>query len=865
MRSNLVIYGAIAALVLGIAAGAIWQKMLGIPVMVSVTMPDEMAEVSIVSIPDNEVRGITDSAGMASFEIRQGQGEPVMLRFTKADYEPVDRQFVVVKGISTKVFDDIRLRPKAITMNLRVVAKDDKTGQPVVGKNVIANGIAIGRTGQDGTWTGSVKGFRFTDEITVVLEGTANSERLQVTQKDTVSFSVKSGVSTVITVFNKLKDVQIYAGGQLLGTTDAEGRATVGVPVLVNDVVVSFRLTGAKIRNWTIPASTLQAADHLEHEIQAFPEKPIRLTLTTYLKDYPERVATGYEVKINGQKSGVTRSDGGFNSSLKDVRIGDALNVEVMSGNQGYGSQDFTILPTESMYSLKIPIVIPKIVQLVVKDARGRAVPGVSISRNGKKIGSTNSKGVLNARINKLNVEYQFTFNKTGYSYSRGQLAVRPTDVKTFREIVLEPLQFIASFLDERKRSPVFGIEVWYKKKLLLTTAGAPEAINIPKLGKHKFELKSSSQQYPKSQTVEINVKKSGEQVAIYVKPRNIEFRLEFVWDETNQPVRNRQVRIKGQGYIDQKHTDDKGKVVFSHKNIEAGTSYDVTLIVGQGTFDYKFEARNVVNTYKKKVKLCSNVSIEPTRREDGAVFELYRTRTDFAVGKKPLHKGTGRLDIPCLSYGEFFMVARGEDQNAKIEKTILINSPAFNEKVALDDPYAKCKELLDSGQRKSAMLSCEKVPPGHPRFADARKELVFFYLEQDKFSDAHKYCQGAINDATVNPYLFLGCAQASHQKIQFPECLAYADGARRYSSKFKPSDRLRNRTHSEYLKCLCQHDSYFTLAKNDESMSKQEKEQTLASLFSAWERFIDNNEGEGDIMDAEKRKGEVENEILAQ
>ena len=46
--------------------------------------------------------------------------------------------------------------------------------------------------------------------------------------------------------------------------------------------------------------------------------------------------------------------------------------------------------------------------------------------------------------------------------------------------------------------------------------------------------------------------------------------------------------------------------------------------------------------------------------------------------------------------------------------------------------------------------------------------------------------------------------------------------------------------------------------------MSPQEKEEFLSQLHSAWERFIDNNKDEGDIMDAEQRMNEVEVELLS-
>ena len=142
-------------------------------------------------------------------------------------------------------------------------------------------------------------------------------------------------------------------------------------------------------------------------------------------------------------------------------------------------------------------------------------------------------------------------------------------------------------------------------------------------------------------------------------------------------------------------------------------------------------------------------------------------------------------------------------------------------------------------------------------------KEVAFYYLEQNRFADAYRARQGALKAPTVNPYLFLGCAQASHQQGAFDWCTKYAVEAKKYSNKFAPLDKIKNRTHAEYLKCVCEHDIYFAQTREDQSISDEEKEDILGALYQTWERFIDNNEGEGDVRDAKQRMAEVETELL--
>ena len=844
MKNSVVAIGAIVALVVGMVIGKV-VKDAGIPVVqVSISMQGELSGVQVMA--DGSLVGATDSYGHLSFGIKRKIGETVRVSFGGEDFESIDTTFTVTE-LRSHSFDQVAMLTKEIPFALQVQTKDER-GLPVSQAKVLVDGVVVGLT-DSGNWSGTVTRPLHT-QIVVSVEGAVEEKTLDIkrlTDRASLSFEMKSGLPVSITTANKVGGVEVLVNGQSLGRTNAEGRGQFGVPIKEEGATLSFRLDGTRIDNWTISGAQMRAEKPLEYMIKVKPLDQVKIKLRAFMAGNPGQKAKGFQVSLNGQRKNgwVTRNDGRLEISLRPL-IGDRIKLEAAgtssSGRKGFGRRTVVIKPAALEYDVNIPITVPDIIKITVVDEDDSPVPRVVVKKNGEKIGETNVRGEIEYRVTRLNVEYDFTFHKNGYSLIGGksQLRVNPKTDFTERAVKMQSLYFKANFIDSKSKQPAFDIEVYSQGQKMVTTDGMQAKIPISSLGTHSFELRSKARDYPPSQTVQVEIKPNGGQHTIHVRPRDIEFALEFLLGEQQRrPIKNKQVKIQGTGYIDQKRTDDQGKVVFSHPRITIGEEYPIELVLPQGSKSWRVKASGYVNKKTFVVSLCGKFRITTLPGQESARLSLYRSQEDQAMGRAPLHTGTGVLEVECLAYGEYLLLAVGE---AEIRRVITVSGPG-TEVVDTSDPYEKGVQALEKGTPADTVKGMElfkKVSRGSVKnYHDANKKLGFYYLGKKQYADATQYFDNAMDvQHRADPFFYLGACQAHHRAGTYDKGIEYCRKAITYRNMFG-RERQSKGCHAEYLQALCKHDKFFQMEQQERSALTHEQTCSLLdNLLVEWDNY---------------------------
>ena len=849
MKNSIVAIGAIAALVIGVVGGKVIKEILIPAVQVSISIQGELSGVQVMA--DDSLVGTTDSYGLLSFTIKRNAGDVVRISFSGEDFETVDTLFTVTE-LRSYSFDQIALQTKVISFPLRIQAEDENR-LPVLQAKVLIDGVVVGMI-ESGSWSGTVT-RRLKTQIVIWVEGAAEKKTVYVERmlEDTpLRFEVKSGLSVTIATKNKVGGVEVLVYDKSLGRTDEKGIGQFSVPIKEDGAALSFRLEGARIDNWAISEAQLEAGKPLEHEIKVKPLGLVKIKLKAFMKDHPGQTAKGFQISVNGQKKNgwMTQNDGSLEIGLRPS-IGDRINLEAVgtspNGRRGFGRRGVVIRPGALVYDVDIPITVSNIIRATVVDEDERPVPGVVVKKDGGKIGETNASGVIECRIAKLNVEYGFTFHKVGYSLADGssQLRVNPKTDFTERDVKMQSLYFQADFIDNKSRKPAFDIEVYFQGQRMVTTDGMQSKIPIPSLGAHSFELRSDGRVYPQSQMSQVEIKQNGEQHTIYVIPRDIEFSLQFFLGKQRRPIRDKQVRIQGTGYIDQKRTDGQGKAAFSHPRITTGEEYTVDLILPQGEYSWRVKASGYANKKEFVVPLCAKFRVTTLPGQESSRLSLYRSQEDQAMGRSPLHTGTGVLEVECLANGEYLLIAEGE---ATIRKVITV-SRSENLEIDTSDPYEKGLQLLTkktSADTTQAMKFFEMVGRSSAtQFHDANKKLGFYNLGKQQFADATRYFDNANSvQHRADPFFYLGACQANHRAEKYDKCIDYSRKAITYKNLFG-RERQSKGCHAEYLQALCKHDLFFQ--KEQQEKNNPDRGQLcsrLDNLLMEWDNYRGNCPG---------------------
>jgi len=821
MKKSVFIIGAFFALVLGIGTGYLSS---GRDISVAVSVADSMEGVEVRI--DGELQGRTDAAGLLTVNLQVRSGEELKVQLSKQHYQSEERTLRLNEE-SLYSIEVESMDPEFISMSIdaNVRYEDGKVAADVP---IMVDGQELGRTNAQGLASIVVKG-PYDSSVKIAAEGAIDfAERKILPEKAALAFTVSSGLAVEIIAVNQVAGVEIVADGRALGRTGESGQAAVSVPINPNGIDVQFNLPGAVISDWRISSTQMQSGQKLRHEIKVGLPGPITISVKAKLKD-SDAAAAGYDVIIEGKRDGVTNSAGEFTTKTRPL-VGKKIDIQVSRGTEGIGNGVVVVTPNRLNYAVGVEVVVPKIVRLEVQSKSGVPIPGVLVRRDGVVAGKTDKQGVVEAKVGKLNVVYKFTFHKSGYSFPANHLTVQPVDNQTVREVV---------FIDSLNRSPVLDMEVYYDGSRVALTEGIEVQVPIPKLGPHTLELRSSDERYPNKQNRVVTARENGEKITVYVLPKPLVFKIGFTWKSNGRSISNRQVRITGKGYIDQQKTKQDGRVEFANFSIVKDQEYEVELQLGQGSRKYQVTAHSYTNSYDFKVDLSSRVSIATLPGQEKSELHLYRTKADYVTKKTPLHSGTGTLSIPELTFGEYFIVAKGE---ATVEKKYTITKPVFEDTIDTADPYIRAVELEKAGKIDEAMDLYAQVSADNTNFHAAQKKLGFYYLHKDDYNNATQNfdnADGAIHGS--DPYFYLAAAQANHRAGKYDRGIEFSMKAFTYRNLFQAKERLEKESHAVYIQTLCLHDRYGKFQHADTQLGSDDKIQILRSIKTKWDNYIYN------------------------
>jgi len=600
----------------------------------------------------------------------------------------------------------------------------------------------------------------------------------------------------------------------------------------------------------------------------------VHMGLRVGVKTEKDQPANGRQVVVDGDAFGYTDALGNWVGSVSgragnevEVRVEDRTQ-RVVLGSQGrelsfvVASPPAAPPPREKPDEELAPVPPPPPpppksgFRITIKDDAGRPLSGVLVKMDGGKAGTSSKAGVVDGKFPQANAEYRFTFEKEGYYFADRELPVSPQSDLTEREVILDPLHFLATFIDSLSRQTVFDIEVFYEGTRLLTTTGGQDKVAIPRLGTHSFELRCSPDlPYISPQQRQVNVNQNAQEINIYVLPKPRKFQLRFT--RSGRPVADKEVNISGSGYRDQGRTDKDGRIQFSNYNIREGEEYKVELVEGGGKSPFTVHATGYSNPYDFEVRAECRLRVSTQAGQESASLSLYRIKSDFVQNKPPLHTGTGALEA-TVAYGEYFLVAKGE--GVTVTKPVTCNRPEVSVSLDLVDPFVKAEKLREEGKEDEAIEYYKQVAKDHPKYSEAMKRVGFYYNKKGEFSDAVRYFDEAIAAPHgSDPYLYLAAAQANHREKKYLTGIEYARKAFTYRNLFAANEREAKRVMVEYTQVLCRHDWHFD---SNRSLASTEKCAEAQKLLQNWESFLSNAEGQN-IRDAGQRKSQVETELI--
>ncbi|NKB72664.1 MAG: hypothetical protein GKR89_36805 [Candidatus Latescibacteria bacterium] len=817
--------------------------------------------------------------GTFEFELARKRNSQVQITLSKNGFKPYNTTLTLDE--KTKKLSGIELQIVPIKMDLQIEVKDQRGG-PLPGHTVAlrsgGEALASGQTDDQGIWTATVaKGLG--EEIEVVADG-APARRVSVrrlSEPDTVSITVDIGVPVELTAANRIGGIEVYKEDQLLGQTDAQGKALLSLPTVPENVVLRFELPGKNVRidSLTISSAQIRAGRKLEHKIKVRPSGPITLDVKVAIEGSQTAVLTGYSLYINGrQKGNITAK--GRSITLNDVLVGDVLNVKVAKDNERTGAARIRINPDKNNYIANIVLSVPKSIRLIVTTpAPGKEPLGNVLVKMGGEGRKTDSNGRVEFKIGRLNQEYRFTFERPGYVFGKSYLSLTPKAAVTNETVFMEPLHFIMSLIDSLGGNMVAGIDVVLGGRKLVQTVSIPEKIPISRLGKHQFEFRSTVPEYPTSQTRSVQVRSHGESITVSILPRAVELSLRFLNQATQRPLPDRMVDIRGPGFVERGKTGSRGEIVFKSYALQLQDTCQVVLNLGDGTHEFDMPIKGYVNQVEKQIELCSNIRI--TSQSD-AELKLYNNRAEYRNNPgRPVLSGTGEI-VSCKPYGTYFLVAQGQ---AKIEQTLNVNSFEFTHFVDTEDAYYKALAIIDTNEAAAMDLLTQVQQKLYDNngneivntenYADAQRRLAFYHADQGD------YAQATVNfDSTIakfhggNPSLFLGAAQAHHRRAMakadtasWRKCIEYARDAYRYKNSYESDERLEQGAYALYIEALCRHDSYFqtqTANRGGQSGDVVDPNIILGQIIKAWETYI-NNAPPGREQDAKTRLMQAQNE----
>jgi hypothetical protein len=851
------VYGiAFVVFLIGLGVGAALRKP-AVDVAVTVLNPTTGVRINV----NGEFAGTTDTSGRLQFAFRARAGEHLQFDYQADHYEAVSRKVVVGQGGVT--VPPVAMVPSLVDVSV-TVRSVDAVGASMAGVGVSINGEARGYTSAEGVWE-SVLAIPYGSKVRVAVDGVPHKQVFDaVAGPVMLTFERPAGVPIQITAKNGVANVEIVHAGSVLAQTDREGRASFTIPVNSRGVILSFRLAGAAIPHWRIPDNKLATAGReVEYALKVRPASDLRLKLRAVMQDAPSEPAAGYEVQINGSAAGVTGPDGLAQVTIPKQRVlvGDRIAVRVKKGSKGVGSRRISVKAGQTVYPTDIQVSVPKIVRLALKDESGRPLPKVQVKVDGIPFSTSDSRGVAEGSVAKLNVEYRFTFHKDGFTAP--VLPVRPRLPLTEKQVELTSLSCRVVFVDSLTGSPVEDLEVWYGDSRLFTTIGQEEVVNIPRLGRHKLRLASQDPRYPTSQQKTIDVSVAGAQIRVEVAPRPITFDLVFQRGNGG-PIPNRQVDITGTGYRDQARTDDKGSVSFRSYEIRTGEKYQVRLTVGTGKYEWLISTSGYELSRVFKVESKGTLVVRATGG-DRVELQLYPDRTSLALKTGQIASSQGTLRIKDLSFRDYELlaVAPGEAGQAPItiQQTITVDRPDVSITVDTDDPYQKGMSQLAAGDTAAAVEKFQRVSSLHRRFADAQMELCFYHSQRGRFVEAAGFCNAAVQDPNhqVNPYLYLACAQANHRNTDFGRGVACAQKAfTHYRRAASAPERRVLREKAQYLEALCLHDKHFDV--NGLERTCDQTRADIDKVLYKWQTFLSDAQND---RDAAQRIAQCEGEIL--
>jgi tetratricopeptide (TPR) repeat protein len=830
MKKSVFIIGAFIALALGIGIGSLSS---GREISIAIQVADSMEGVEVRI--DNELLGKTDSAGHLTISLRAGSNGQLKVLLSKLHYTNKETALVLSEEIQYSI-NEVALDPQTISMPVEISVRYTD-GNVAADVPVLVDGRELGRTDTQGLLSDEVTGA-YDSLVRIAAEGAVDyADRKIVPEKTSLSFTVSSGLPVEIVAVNRVAGVEVIVDGRVLGRTGEKGIATISVPVNSNGVEVKFQMPGTVVSEWHISSAQMQSGKKIRHEIKVGLPHSVTINVSAKLQD-SNAAAVGYDVIIEGKRSGVTNSSGEFTTKYRPL-VGQKVDVQVSRGKEGIGNGAVVVAANKLEYKVGIEVAVPKIVRLEVQSESGMPISGVLVRRDGIDVGKTDKQGIFEAKVGKLNVVYQFTFHKSGYSYPDRQLTVQPVDNQTVREVVLESLHFWATFIDKLNSAPVLDMEVYYGNNRVALTEGVELQIPIAKLGGHTLELRSSDERYPKKQDSSVEVTENGEKITVYVLPNPLTFDIGFTWESNGKPIANRQVKITGKGYIDQQKTKSDGRVEFANFSILKDQDYDVELQLGQGARKYQVTAHSYNNRFDFKVDLSSRVRITTLPGQEQSELTLYRSEADYYTKKTPLHSGAGTLNIPELAFGEYFIVAKGE---AIVEKKYIITTPVFEDTLDTSDRYTLGVELETAGKEDEAMDLFAQVSADNTNYHNAQKKLGFYYLHEDDYNNATQNFDNA--DGVTHPsdpYFYLGAAQANHRAGKYDRGIEFAMKSFTFRSLFQKTARLENESHAVYIQTLCLHDRYGKFMHADTQLKYDDKIQILKNLKNKWENYIYN------------------------
>jgi hypothetical protein len=849
MNRTIIYAGAAVAFTVGLVVATVIRAPK-VSVAVHVQQPISGVRVAV----DGDFQGVTDDVGQLNFSVRASENSQLTLSFAADRYDTVTTT-VTVWGDSLRV-PTVHLQPMQIDILISVSARHT-SGEPLAGAAVLVNGEGRGFTDTTGLWEGMVAApYGTSGRISVV--GVPQEQAFEVVDTSLQFAFVKpAGVPVTISTRNQVAGIEVIRSGEVLGKTGDDGTANVTLPVGSVGVRLSFRLLGTTIADWVVPDTKLASTQQVEHTIDVHPVGDIQIDVSASMADDPQRPAVGYEVHINGDRVATTGADGRARTSLpgSSVLIGGRIGVIVQKGTEGVGRGRVVVEAEKGDYPVAVRIAILKIVRIRFVDEGGRPVPKVLVKMDGDVFARSAADGWAQGSVKKLDVEYRFTFEKDGYTIS--ELVLRPTTTPTEREVRCESLSFLATFVDSLTGSPIDDLEIWFQGARLFTTIGETEPVSIPRLGAHVFTLKSDDPRYPKSQDKTITVSAAGQDVRVKVASNPVTFKFRFQ-RPNGRGIPNREVRVRGVGYLDQKRTDDNGEATFSSYQIQQDDDYDVELNVGTVTHSYKVRATGYMINDTLDVSRKGELTI---RAIEGAAvkLELYPDMRSLKLKRGLIKAGSGTLVVQDLEFRDYALRAVGE---ATLEVVVTVDGPQVEFIIDTQDPYEKGRNLLAAGDTLGALEQFRDVRSDHNRYSDAQKELCFHHNQKGEFVDAERHCGNAMADSQhrADPYLYLSCAQASHRVEKYDQGIECAQKAFTYWQMFAKAEKRQRRDQTLYLEALCFHDQYF---RGDPSgRDCQERKADIQKLLYKWESF-QNDAAPENKADVDDRIAQVQGEFL--